>query len=151
MFIHTSVLTFLDPTNVTIVPEMIIAPKSFMKERFTCKGFGIPLPELVWYKDDEYGELNEENYTIYQRIEISPLGYQISISELIFESFDKFTEGNYICQGYNNVTNIIGATDEAISVFYLEGKNCINIFSQNLGIMFKLRVSKCLCKYTFGH
>lgn len=43
------------------------------------------------------------------------------MSELIFDFYDNLTIGNYICQGYNNVTNLVGAIDEVVSVFYIEG------------------------------
>ena len=67
----------------------------------------------------------EENYTITNRMELSSSGEEFVVSELIFNYYDNLTIGNYICQGFNNVTNLVGAIDEAIGSFYIEGISTI--------------------------
>ena len=107
----------IDPVNVSVFPELLIAPEPNISETFTCEGFGVPLPYLMWNKID--GNLSYENVTISNWTETSIEGIEISVSTLTFLEFKHSTEGVYECQGYNNVTDLQDVNDSANAVLLL--------------------------------
>lgn len=95
-------LIFLVPANVTVSPEVVIAPEVNSSNSFTCKGFGIPIPVLVW--DSIEGDLEQENISISNHSEVLDSGIEVAISILTFHEFSNHTEGNYKCTGFNNIS-----------------------------------------------
>ena len=90
---------------------------------FTCKGFGIPLPSIVWESID--GDFEMENVTISDYSEVLESGIEVATSILTFHDFSNTTEGGYGCYAYNNVTDYLGVSSFKTSEFLLAGMQII--------------------------
>ena len=108
--------SLIDPANVTVSPAVLV--KEFNQNgTFVCRGFGIGIPELTWYKDNNV-ITNSAKFTLTSR----HLDQMVSESNLTILNTGRADEGTYECRGVNNVSNLIGATDTPSGRFLIEGK-----------------------------
>lgn len=77
---------------------------------FTCLGFGIPVPSLVW----TWSEGNTGRFTIASTTE--------GTSTLTIPDTGAADEGTFTCTGSNGVRNLIGSPEVAEAIFALEGE-----------------------------
>ena len=120
MFYLTLSYTFLDPTNISITPTILV--KGFNEQgSFTCRGFGIPPPTLTWYQ-------NNSAVTSSTKLSLSSntgteRGYNVSILTLTISNTAKSDEAYYTCRGVNNIVNYIGAPYQMTGQFLIECTN----------------------------
>ena len=116
------IIVFIVPANVSLFPETVIAPEPNTTESFSCKAFGIPLPNIVWKRLDRDFDIHVENTSIIESSMVMDSGMEVALSMLTFNEFSDTTEGIYECHGFNNVTNFIGVSSFAYGEFLLAGK-----------------------------
>ena len=89
---------------------------------FTCVGFGIPLPTLVWTQIDSNTPLllpkfKEKLYNM-----TNDQGYAVAFLELKIHGTNRSDEGLYKCEGNNSILNLIEAQTIGLGRFLIEGK-----------------------------
>ena len=109
----------VDPANVTVFPAVLV-DEFHQNVTFTCQGFGIGTPKLTWYRDNSI--INSSAKLRLTRRVFNQSGYTVSELKLTISNTTTADEGTYECRGVNDVTNLIGATDNASGRFLIEGR-----------------------------
>ena len=121
-FYLTFSYTFLDPTNISITPTILV--KAFNEQgSFICRGFGIPYPNLTWYKNNVAITSSSAPKLSLSESTGTEHGYTVSILTLMISDTAKSDEANYTCRGVNNITNNIGVPDRRTGRFLIECTN----------------------------
>ena len=114
-------LPWIDPANVTIIPEVLVA--AFDEEAvFTCIGFGIPLPTLSWARVGSDVPLIQPKFEEEFYNTTNDQGYAVAIIELKIYDTNSNDEGLYKCVGNNAILNLIDAQAISLGRFLIEGK-----------------------------
>ena len=119
-----------DPANVSVSPSVLV--RGFNEQgSLVCTGFGIPPPTLSWSRrsgsisDSEFSTLPTNN------------GFNESTLTLTLLNTRRTLEGMYVCNGVNNINNLIGALDENEGIFFIEGSYNYNyVYKNNIILIF---------------
>ena len=111
----------IDPPSVSVQPVSLTVNQSDMAS-FTCEAFGIPLPLILWYFNDSSDPLSSDQFEIQNSTRVNSSGLAISMSTLnITSTLRSSHEGNYTCQAINNVNNLIGTPESAMTSLTVQG------------------------------
>ena len=95
---------------------------------FTCEAFGIPLPLILWYFNDSSDPLSSDQFQIQNSTIVNSSGLAISMSTLTITSTLRSShEGSYTCLAINNVNNLIGTPESAMTSLTVQGSIMCNI------------------------
>ena len=89
---------------------------------FTCIGFGIPLPTLLWTRIDTNIPLIQPKFEENFYNTTNDQGYAVVIIELKIHGVNSNDEGLYKCEGNNSILNLIDAQAISLGRFLIEGK-----------------------------
>jgi hypothetical protein len=104
------------PPEVSLIPTLTVTNQTNTTS-FTCSLFGVPTPDITWYKiqDGLTTKLDGSTFNITTVID----NYNIT-SVLYFNSSLRTDEGNYTCVGENNVTNIINSPESDLASLFVQ-------------------------------
>ena len=120
---------YVDPPNVDVVPKQFTVNQT-QPAIFNCTVFGIPIPELMWFKGDSSVPVQEsESLVVTNRIFINSTGLNLVRSQLIFPEALRTDQSSYTCVAVNNITNLLTTPENGTTQFYVQGtKKCLFIF-----------------------
>ena len=87
---------------------------------FTCRAFGIPIPNIIWIKNSDRTELNNTMGSI--TIVTTILPPSSIASTLTFHTTSKTDESAYTCVGSNGVVNNIGTPENDTVDLFVQGE-----------------------------
>ena len=134
-----------DPPNVDVTPKQFTVNQT-QSANFTCTSFGIPLPQLTWFKGNfstplgggayersgpvagggrgggEGGGVLETNSLIVSVETFSnSTGVSLIRSELFFPESLRTDQSSYTCVAINNITNVLRTPENGTTMFYVQG------------------------------
>ncbi len=117
-----SLTSILDPPSVSVSPTQLLTAES-TNATFTCKGFGVPLPELSWLNKEGL-QLHEVPGAMVISTEsmLNSSGFLIATSNLTLFSVQTSEAMNYTCRGSSRVPGIVGVPRSATCELIIKGR-----------------------------
>ena len=113
-----------DPPNVDVNPKQFTVNQT-QSANFTCTAFGIPLPQLTWFKGNSPTPVQESEVLVVSVKSFSNrTGLSLVRSELFFPEALRTDQSSYTCVGINNITNLLESPENRSTVFYVQGIVC---------------------------
>jgi len=111
----------LDPPNVDVSPKEFTVNQT-QPANFTCTVFGIPLPQLTWFKGNSSTAVQQTDLLVIT-IEtfLNSTGLSLVRSQLEFPEALRTDQSSYTCVAINNITNLLSTPENGITRFYVQG------------------------------
>ena len=77
----------------------------------SCQFFGSPVPEIIWFNDSLVVDLTSPLVSVVTSVD----GF-VRSSTLVFSSLNFFDDGDYVCQGRNNLFELQATNSSNISL-----------------------------------
>ena len=110
-----------DPPQVSLTPLLTVTNQTNTTS-FTCQIFGVPTPNVTWIRTSNGNTVSLTAPGNHPHINTTVNGYNIT-SILLFNSSLHTDEGNYTCEGENDVINIIDSPEFATATLFVQGKS----------------------------
>ena len=125
------VLIASDPPNVDVSPTTFVVNQT-QRATFTCRVFGIPIPELTWYNTSDLtiDYLPPEMAEVTQQVFVNGSGLDIIVSVLRFNRSLRTDQTTYTCVAVNNISNLLGTPEMGSANFYVQGFSLLKLTSQ---------------------
>ena len=89
---------------------------------FTCTAFGIPIPQLTWFKGDSTSAVQQTNLLmVTNEVFTNTTGLGHVRSQLIFPMALRTDQSSYTCVAVNNITNLLTTPENGTTQFYIQG------------------------------
>ena len=93
---------------------------------FTCTAFGIPVPQLTWYKGNSTSAVQETNLLmVISEVFTNTTGLNHVRSQLIFPMALRTDQSSYTCVAVNNITNFLDTPENKSTLLNVQGRNSL--------------------------
>ena len=118
----------LDPPNVDVSPKEFTVNQT-QPANFTCTVFGIPLPQLTWFKGNSSTAVQQTDLLVITIETFSnSTGLSLVRSQLVFPEALRTDQSSYTCVAINNITNLLSTPENGITQFYVQGNKGYKLF-----------------------